>query len=227
MSEVVNLKSTGAYLARPEGNGPFPAVIVIQEWWGLNDNIKEITDKFASEGFLGLAVDLYKGHVAASKEEAQAMVDNLTLEAGLQMCLEAVDYLKSRNDVGKIGVTGFCMGGKYTLLLAGHSSEIAACVPFYGHVPFDYAQGKPSADEHLKGVKCPVLGHYAELDDGIPPTEVQLLKDTLTKYGVDHEIITYPGAHHAFMNDRGDRYDPGSAAKAWEKTMAFFKKNLA
>lgn len=217
--QMVDLKTTKAYLIKPEGSGQWPAIIVIHEWWGLNENIKEISDRFAKEGFLALAVDLYKNHVATSKEEAQKLVDNLSLEDGLQICLEAVGYLKSRGDVGKIGVTGFCMGGKYTLALAGYSPEMSACVPFYGHVP-------QPVDQYLAELKCPVLGHYAELDDGIPPAEVQLLKATLTKNGLEHEIIIYPGAHHAFMNDRGDRYNPEAAKQAWERTIKFLEKKL-
>ena len=131
MGNLIDLKTTTGYLSVPKGSGPHPGIIVIQEWWGLNDNIKELTDNFAREGFTGLAVDLYKGHVAKDKTEAQQLVDNLSLEAGLEMCLEAVDYLKSTGEVSKIGVTGFCMGGKYALLLAGKSSNISGCVPFY------------------------------------------------------------------------------------------------
>lgn len=215
---MIDLKTTKGYLSKPSGNGPFPAIIVLQEWWGLNDNIKEIVDRFAKEGFLALAPDLYRGTVAQNKVEAQSLVDNLSLEAGLLICLEAVDYLKTSGLAGKIGVTGFCMGGKYALFLASKSTEISACAPFYGHVP--------QPPQNLEGIKCPVLGNYAQADDGIKPEEVQLLKDTLTKYGVDHEIIIYPGAHHSFMNDKGENYNPEIAKQAWDKTISFFKKHL-
>lgn len=218
MGQLIDLKTTKAYLAEPKSNGLHPAIIVIHEWWGLNENIKELSDNFAKEGFLGLAVDLYKGHVAKDKIEAQKLVDNLGLEAGLEMCLEAVEYLKTR-EVSKIAVTGFCMGGKYALLLAGHSPEISACVPFYGHVP-------QPADEHLKGIKCPVLGHYAKLDDGIKPEEVKLLKDTLDTYGVDYEIIMYPESHHGFMNDKNEFYNLQTAQLAWDRTIKFLKEKL-
>lgn len=217
MGEMIDLKTTKAYLSKPEGSGPFPALIVLQEWWGLNENIKEIVDRFAKEGFLALAPDLYRGTVAQNKVEAQSLVDNLSLEAGLLICLEAVDYLKSVG-VKKIGVTGFCMGGKYALYLASKSPEISACVPFYGHVP--------QPPQNLEGIKCPVLGNYAQADDGISAEEVQLLKDTLTKYGVEHEIIVYRGAHHSFMNDQGENYNPAVAKQAWYKTINFLKKYL-
>lgn len=218
MGEMVDLKTTEAYLAKPEGTVFWPAIIVIHEWWGLNDNIKDLTNRFAKEGFLAIAPDLYQGYVATTPQDAQKRVDQLSLEDGLKLCLEAVDYLKSRNDVGKIGVTGFCMGGKYALLLASNLAEISVAAPFYGHVP------KPP--EQLVNIKCPVLGHYGAEDDGIPPEEVELLKDMLTKSGTQYEIIVYEGAGHAFMNDTRDSYRPEVAKKAWEKTIKFFKKNL-
>jgi carboxymethylenebutenolidase len=217
--QMIDLKTTKAYIAEPEGSGSHPAIIIFQEWWGLNDNIKGIADRFTKEGFLSLAVDLYKGQVAKDKEEAQQLVDNLCLEEGLKMSLEALEYLKSRQDVGKIAVTGFCMGGKYALLLAGASEDITACVPFYGHVP-------QPADEKLKGIKAAVLGHYAEKDDGISPDEVQLLKDTLTKCGVEHEIIVYEGAHHGFMNDTKPNFNPEAAKLAWSRTIEFLNKHI-
>lgn len=220
MGEMVELKSFKAYLSKPKGQGLFPAVIVIHEWWGLNENIKQITDRFAKEGFIALAVDLFKGKIASSAQEAQKMVDDLDSEEALANLLEASEYLHSTKinpDVGKAGVTGFCMGGKYALLLGSIDPSISAVAPFYGHVPNNLA---------LDESDPPVLGQYGAEDDGIPLSEVEELEKILAEAGVEHELIVYPGVGHAFMNDTNPHFKKDIAEKAWKRVIEFFQKNL-
>ena len=210
------------YLAKPE-SGTGPGLVVIQEWWGLDDHIGDIVDRFAKEGFVALAPDLFGGKVAHDTDEAGALMEQLPADRAARDLGGAVDYLLADESVtsSKIGAVGFCMGGGFVLQLAAQQGDkIGAAVPFYG-----VGAGVP---DEFSGITAPVQGHYGEQDGFYPvdqarEQEQQMRRETKG----DVEFFYYP-AGHAFHNDK-DRmgtYDAESAKLAWERTVAFLKANL-
>ena len=213
-----NREATG-YQAVPPG-GPHPGVIVIQEWWGLNDHIKDIARRAAAEGFVALAPDLYDGRVTTDPQVAQGMLQSLDRKAALQTLTGAVHALKNHAAVasGQIGAMGFCMGGFYTLLLASTDRDVRAAAPFYGHIP---------PDETLAGLTAPVLYVYAGKDQYIPSDEVGRLDDFLKRTGNAGAVLRYPDADHAFVNDtRKEVYKADDANDAWGRAIAFLKRHV-
>lgn len=213
-----------AYLVGPQAKGPRPAIIVIQEWWGLNDHVKDVARRYANEGYVVLAPDLYSrlgNKVTADPTEAGKLMGMLKQEDGLKDLHASLAYLKTVPEVdqGKIGVTGFCMGGSFALMLPCTTDAIKAAVPFYGQVP--------NPDTPLQKLACPVLYIYGEEDGWITKADVQRLATALKKYNKAGEIKTYPGAQHAFFNDtRKDVYKAAEAKDAWGRALAFFKQHL-
>lgn len=209
------------YLALPP-SGSGPAVIVIQEWWGLTDHIASVADRLAAEGFVALAPDLFGGKVAHDADEAGRLLTELPLDRAARDLAGAVDFLLGHDAVtsDKVGAIGFCMGGGFVLMLAAQQGErIGAAVPFYGVGP-----GVPST---YTGVRAPVQGHYAEQDDYFNPEAVAGLKKQLDAGGVEHELFIYPGVDHAFFNDnRPEVHDPDAAALAWTRTLDFFRAQI-
>jgi carboxymethylenebutenolidase len=213
------------YLATP-ASGSGPGVIVIQEWWGLDDHIADIADRLASEGFVALAPDLYGGKVAHDADEAGTMLTELPVDQAVKDLSGAVDFLLARDDVTspKVGVIGFCMGGGFVLLLAGERpDQIAAAVPFYGLGP-----GLESAD--LSKISADVLGHYAEKDDFYPVDDAKQLERRLTDEASGSvKFHYYPGVGHAFHNDKDKlgTYDEEQAKTAWKRTIDFLRSTLS
>lgn len=207
------------YWARPEGDGPWPAVIVLQEWWGVNEHIMDVTRRIANEGYVALAPDLYKGQVATEPDEARKLVMELDMPAAVQEIGSAIDYLLAQEFVAgdKAGIVGFCMGGRLTLMTALVNGNLAVAVPFYG---------SPLTPEEAAGVKAPVLGLYGAEDGGIPVEGVLAMGEALTAAGIDNEIQIYEGAPHAFFNDTRESYRPQAAADAWQRMLAWFEKYL-
>ena len=212
-----------AFLARPADPKPKPAVIIIHEWWGLNDHIKDIAQRFAREGFVALAVDLYSrlaNAVTKDPTEAAKLMESLKSQQALKDINAAVRYLKQQPfvDGWKLGTIGFCMGGTFALLLAAHNSDIKASVPFYGQIP---------PTDSLKYLLCPILYIYGEQDGWIQKADVQRLRQGLIQLGRPGEVRTYPGCPHAFFNDtRADAYRPKEAQDAWQRTLAFLRAHL-
>ena len=212
------------YVVEPKANGRHPAIIIVQEWWGLNEHIRDLTRRFAREGYVAVAPDLYSrlGHkVTADSNEAGKLMQTLQLKEGLKDLNATVTYLKSLDgvDPNRIGVTGFCMGGTYALMLPCTTQEIKAAAPFYGQVP--------DPDTPLKSLAAPLLYICGEDDGWITKVEVQRLRDALRKYNKPGEIKTYPGCPHAFFNDtRKDVYHSAEAADAWSRALAFFQQHL-
>ena len=207
------------YLARPGAEEPSPAVIVIQEWWGLNDHIKDVADRFAAAGFVALAPDLYHGQVAAEPDEARKLVMGLDLPRAVNEMVAAVNYLCGRSDVHSIGAIGFCMGGSLALLLASKTPRLGAVASFYG--------GRQLDDADLMQIACPILAVYGGRDQGIPPALIEHQREVWSRTGVQHEIVVYEEASHAFFNDtRPQAYDPAAASDVWQRTLAFFGKQL-
>lgn len=208
------------YLARPSGDGPFPAVIVIQEWWGLNDNIRWMADRLAGEGYLALAVDLYEGEVATDREAAmkllRASMDRTErLEENLR---QARDYLGSIGAT-RVGSIGWCFGGGWSLRAAALLGDrLHAAVMYYGRVMTE--------EGDLEPISAPILGFFGELDRGIPVESVRAFESAMSRIGKPVEIHVYPEADHAFANPSGGRYNEPAATDAWSRTLAFFAQHL-
>ncbi len=213
-----------AFLASPaEVRGRLPAVVVIHEWWGLNDHIKDIARRFAAEGCAALVPDLYArqgSRVTADPNEAAKLMEALSSQAALRDLNAAVQHLRGQPAVDplRLGVVGFCMGGTLALTLATHNSDIKAAVPFYGKVP---------PIETLDYLLCPILYHYGEQDAWVTKQEVERLKEGLQKYGKPGEVVTYPNCQHAFFNNtRLEVYRELEAAQAWRRTLQFLADHL-
>lgn len=224
-AEMVEFPSNGSpmpgYLARPEGEGPFPGVIVVQEWWGLDDHIKDVARRFAQEGFAALAPDLYRGKVAAEPNEAQKLMMALDMNKASQELVRAADYLASQPFVNGrgIGAIGFCMGGGLALTLACDSPHVRAAAPFYGANP-----NPVDKVQHLRG---PVLVVHAEHDGWVNAQVREQLEAALKRYGKQYELRVYPGTQHAFFNDtRPEVYHREAAADAWNRVLTLFRENL-
>lgn len=213
-----------AFVAAPQSKEKRPAVIVIQEWWGLTDHIKDIARRYAAEGYVAIAPDLYSrlGYALTTDAgEAGKLMNTLKQEEGLTDLNATVAYLTSVPEVdgARIGVTGFCMGGSYALMLPCVNPAIKAAVPFYGQVP--------NPDAPLQQLSAPVLYLYGEDDGWITKADVQRLAVALKKYNKPGEIKTYPGAPHAFFRDNDPSvYRPEAAKDAWGRAKAFFKQHL-
>lgn len=214
-----NGTTTPGYLALPSSL-PAPGVVVIQEWWGLEPHIQDVTDRFAAAGFVALAPDLYHGKVATEPDEARKLAMQLEYPRAIQEILAAARYLLERPDVrgSKVGVVGFCLGGALSLLSACTSDRFGAAVVFYGR--------NPDPIDRVASLHCPLLGLYGEADQGIPPSEVERLREALTRYRKTFELHIYPDAPHAFFNDTRASYRPEAAVDAWRRTLTFLRDHL-
>ena len=223
MIEFASNGSTAeGYLATP-ASGSGPGVVVIQEWWGLVDHITEVCDRFAAEGFVALAPDLYHGAKTREPDEAAKTMMALELDRAGRDMSGAIDAVAERSDGSGVGVVGFCMGGGLALMVASQRPDkVRAVVPFYGVAPWEGAQPDYSK---LTGA---VLGHYAENDQGASPEVAEQLAATLGAAGNgDVTIHVYPGTDHAFFNDtRPEVYDAAAAATAWQRTVDFLRSHL-
>ena len=213
-------ETVSGYLVKPEGAGPFPAVVVIHEWWGLNDQVREEARKLAGEGYVALAVDLYRGRVATSSDEAHELSRGLPEDRARRDLLAAFAYLAGRKDVRaqSIGSIGWCMGGGYSLQLALAEPRLAGAVIYYGRLAADEAT--------LAKLRAPVLGLFGEDDRGISAASVREFEAALKKLGKPASIHLYAGAGHAFANETRPSYRKEAAEDAWAKTLAFFAEKL-
>jgi carboxymethylenebutenolidase len=210
-------------LYTPSGPGPFPALIVIHEFWGLNDWVKEQASKLADQGYEALAIDLYRGKVATNPDVAHQLMRGLPEDRAKRDLHAAFEFLQSQPNVKKdrIGAIGWCMGGGYALDVALQEPTLAADVINYGHLATD-----PDA---LKKINAPILGLFGAQDQGIPPADVNKFAETLQKMGKKIDIKIYEDAGHAFENPDNKNppgYRPDDAADAWKRTVAFLADNL-
>ena len=218
-------KSVAGYLAEPAHAAGAPGIVVIQEWWGLNDQIKGVADKLAAAGYRALVPDLYRGKVALAANEAQHLMTGLDFgDAAGQDVRGAVRHLKATGSA-KVGVTGFCMGGALTVLSAVNVPEADAAVVWYGFPPLEYVDATK--------ITAPMLGHFAIEDEAFPIAKVDELEQKLRAANVKFEFQRYH-AKHAFANETADsknlsmlKYDPAAAALAWRRTMEFLARHLA
>ena len=213
-----NGSTTSGYLARPK-SGTGPGVLVIQEWWGLVPHITHVADRFAAEGFVALAPDMYHGQTASEPDGAGKLFMALNIAQTEKDLRGAAADLLARSSTKKIGVMGFCMGGQLALFAATLNPAVGACVNCYGIHP----NVKPDYSK-LTG---PVLGLYAERDGFVTPAVARQVDADIRKAGKSSEIHVYPGVDHAFFNDeRPDVYDRAAAEDAWRRMLAFFRQHL-
>ena len=219
---AVNGQPVRGYLAEPlHAQGALPGIIVIHEWWGLNENIRDMANQLAGEGYMALAVDLYHGQVATTPDAAVKLMQGVLNDASAASSNlhQAYAYLHDTEHAPRIGVVGWCFGGGWSLQTALMlPDKIDATVMYYGRPVDNVAE--------LSKLRMPLLGFFGEQDKGITPAEVAAFQAALSRAHVHAEIHEYPGAGHAFANPSGENYRPAAAADAWKRTLAFFARYL-
>jgi carboxymethylenebutenolidase len=224
--QTVSFKSgadqASGLLVTPEGRGPFPAVVVVQEWWGLDDWVKDQARALAKEGYVALAVDLYRGKVTAKQEEAHQLMMGTPPDQALRDLRAGFVHLQAHPSVRKdrIGALGWCMGGRYALELATVEPGLAAVVAYYGAPPTDPAK--------IAAIRAPVLGSFGAEDKGPTPEQARAFEAAMKKAGKTIEVKVYPGAGHAFanVNNPWGGYRKEAAEDAWARAKAFLSKHL-
>jgi carboxymethylenebutenolidase len=210
------------FIAKPKEEGIFPGVILIHEWWGLNENIKDMAKILADDGYVVLAVDLYLGESAETSEKAKLLSSNARKnpEKSIENMKQAVSYLRSLPYINpdKVASLGWCFGGQQSLNLAISGEKLAATIIYYGSLE--------TSKEKLSKISWPVLGIFGETDSSIPLSTIAEFKENLDSLGIKNEIYVYPGVGHAFANPSGSRYAPKQTLDAWDKTIRFLKQNL-
>ena len=208
--------ATTAYVDRPEHDDSNTAVILIQEWWGINQHIRDLASRYADEGYNCIAPDLYRGRVAQDAEEASALMHGLAIEDGMETIRQAIDTAREKFGFDQFVITGYCMGGTFALRAACEIPELKAAAPFYGDIPEEAV---------LKNLKVPTLFIAGKRDSWITPEKVEGLRNAAAKYGLPVETISYD-ADHAFFNDtRPEVYDAEAAKNAWRRVLELFRKN--
>ncbi|MBI4771633.1 MAG: dienelactone hydrolase family protein [Chloroflexi bacterium] len=218
---MTTLEPLPGYLCRPAGAGPWPALIVIQEWWGLDNQTKSVADRFAGIGYLAFAPDVYHGGIARPGDRQTAMSLAQKYGPGAVGELQRLyDALKAHPDgSGRVGSVGFCFGGRLSLAL-GINRPLDAICTFYGG-------GMQQLFDQLDRIKCPVLGLFGDRDQSIPVGTVEEFERLLTRHGIEHEVIVYPDSGHAFFRDSDPAvYRPAAAKDAWERVTRFFAVSL-
>jgi carboxymethylenebutenolidase len=220
-TEIMELETshgpTTAYVAAPDEPNPTAAIILIQEWWGINDHIKDLAGRFTREGYLCVAPDLYRGKITTDAAEASKLMHDLALEDGIETIRRTVDEIKNQYQLDRIGIIGFCMGGTYALRAACEIDTLGAAAPFYGDVP---------EEEVLARLNVPTIFFAGARDNWINEEKVEALKDAARKFDLPLEVVVYD-ADHAFFNDtRPEVYDAESAADAWRRVLELFDRCL-
>ena len=215
-------KECSGFYVEPAAGNQAPGIVIIQEWWGLNDQIKGAAERFAAHGYRALVPDLYRGQIGLDAKEAEHLMTNLNFaDAAGQDVRGAVQYLKASSR--KVGVTGFCMGGALTLLSAVFVREADAAVAWYGFPPLEYIDASK--------ITAPLMGHFATHDAFFPIQQVDVLEEKLKQAGVQYTFHRY-NAQHAFANENNVdspmplKYDPTAAESAWHRTLEFFDRQL-
>ncbi|MGH9111542.1 MAG: dienelactone hydrolase family protein [Acidimicrobiales bacterium] len=226
MGEIVEFPSNGStaqgYLAAPESGTGIP-VVVIQEWWGLVPHIEDVCERFAAEGFVALAPDLYHGETTTEPDEAGKLMMALNMEQAAKDLSGAVDRVAEVAGRERVGVTGFCMGGGLALVLASkRPDKIKAAVPWYGLFAW------PDSEPDWSTLDAAVLGHYAGNDGFFTPELAEQMRQNMVAAGLDATIHVVPGAQHAFFNDtRPEVHDPEASQACWLETLDFLRERLA
>ena len=219
-TETLNLSTsrgaTTAVVARPEEETT-AAVVLIHEWWGINDHVRDLAGRYANEGFLCVAPDLFRGKITTDSQEAAKLMHELDTVDGMETVSQAIAEAKRNYKIQKIGITGYCMGGTFALRGACEIEELAAATPFYGDIP---------EEKVLAQLKVPTIFFAGSRDAWISPKKVSVLKEAARKHDLPVEVVSYD-ADHAFFNDtRSEVYNPAAAADAWQRVLKFFRENL-
>lgn len=205
-----------AYAAIPD-NDSKKAVIVVQEYWGLNDHIKDIAGRYAAEGFIGIAPDLYRGRLAKNPDEASKMMSALQVDDGMDMIKSAMDSAAGEFGVSHFGITGYCMGGTFALRAAFELDGLSAAAPFYGDIP---------EEDVLKKLTVPTIFISATRDGWINPAKVAALEEAVEKYELPVQTVKYDADHAFFNNTRPEVYNETAARDAWALVIGFFNDKL-
>lgn len=215
-----NGNEAGGYLAHPDG-GPGPGVLVIQEWWGLVDHIKDVVDRLAAAGFTALAPDLFHGATTDEPDEAGKLMMSMDMPTAANDMIGAVDYLAGQASSETVGAIGFCMGGGMVLWVSTLTDKVSACAPFYGAIPWEDMQPDYASS------RAAYQGHYAEDDSWATQDGARRLQSHLRELGRPAEFFFYAGTGHAFFNDdRPDAYVEAAAVQAWDRTIEFFRETI-
>jgi carboxymethylenebutenolidase len=217
-SDVAYFPESKGYFVRPENEGNYPGIVMIHENRGLRPEIKEMAENLAREGYMVLAVDLYKGQVVEEQAQARTLSSGFDQATGVANMKAAVAYLKEKGAT-KIASLGWCFGGRQSVALAISGEQLDATVVYYGG-------NMASTVDELRPIKWPVLGIFGDQDQAIPVEKVKEFETSLNTLGVENEIHIYPGVGHAFANPSGANYAPEETKDAWAKTTVFLKKNL-
>jgi len=219
-SETLNIDTangpTTAYVARPDG-GDGKAVVLIQEWWGLNDHIKDIAGRYAAEGFTAIAPDLYRGKLATDPDEASKMMNALKIEDGIDTIKNTIDAATKTLNATHFGITGYCMGGTFALRAACELEGFSAAAPFYGDIP---------EEPVLKNLRTPTIFVSGTKDGWINPEKVAFLEDCAERYELPVHSAKYDADHAFFNNTRPEVYNKEAAEDAWALVVGFFKDKL-
>ena len=220
-TETLNLETsngaTTAYVALPAETKQSAAVILIHEWWGINDHVRDMAGRYAKEGYICIAPDLFRGKVTRDPNEASRMMHALAIEDGLESIKSAIAEAGKTYSVGKTGITGYCMGGTFALRAACEIDSLAAAAPFYGDIP---------DEQTLAKLKVPTLFIAGARDGWITPEKVNELKEAAHQHKLPVEVVSYD-ADHAFFNDtRPEVYNPEAAADAWQRVLNLFRERL-
>jgi len=220
-TETLNLETsrgnTTAHVARPDADAA-AAVLLIHEWWGINDHIHDIAGRFANEGFLCIAPDLFRGKVATNTDAASKLMNELPIEDGIETINEAISKAKIAYQTQKFGIIGFCMGGTFALRAACEIEELAAAAPFYGDIP---------PEDVLQNLKAQTLFIAGSRDSWINAEKLNALKDAAKKFELPVEVKVYDADHAFFNNTRPAVYDADASADAWRRVLDLFRKQLA
>lgn len=207
---------TTAYIAMPDDGGD-KSVILIQEWWGLNDHIKDIAGRYAAEGFTAIAPDLYRGKIATNPDEASKMMHALAIEDGIDTIRNTVDAASRSLNVGHFGITGYCMGGTFALRAACELEGFSAAAPFYGDI---------REEDVLKKLRTPTIFVSGTKDAWINPEKIAYLEDAAERYELPVHSAKYDADHAFFNNTRPEVYDKAAAEDAWALVVGFFNDKL-
>lgn len=217
-TDTINYNNSTGFLARPTESGKFPGVILIHEWWGLNDNIKDMARNLASHGYTVFAADLYGGQVATTPDGAREILTTFDAEKGVSNIQGVAELLRTKYEIGRLATIGWCFGGTQSLNYALSGNELDATIIYYGQPVTDQAR--------LSLIHWPVLGIFGGQDQSITTETVNKFESILNDLGIENEIYIYPDVGHAFANPSGVNYAPQETKDAWQNTLLFLEKHL-
>lgn len=219
-TETINLETangaTTAFVALPDVEAR-AAVILIHEWWGINDHVRDLCGRYAAEGFICVAPDLYRGKTTKDAQEASNLMHELAMEDGMDTIRNAIEETVRKYQAQVIGITGHCMGGTFALRAACEIETLGAAAPFYGDIP---------EDEVLARLTVPTLFIAGARDNWITPEKVEGLKEAARKYDLPLEVVSYDADHGFFNDTRTEVYNPEAAADAWQRVLKLFRERL-